>query len=319
MRWINSKAASENLFEHWIKQVGHTIATGFGGKAYMLVGSLRQFATLFFFALISSSLFLWAEDVKPEDVIAKHLDAIGTAQARKDVKSRVVQGAATYRILAGGSGTIDGKFVVASEGQKSDMVFKVVANAYLGEQFIYDGNRTSVSGSYNDKTRSEFGFFVYNQDLVLRENLLGGVWLAGWPLLDLDGHHSKVLPAGTKNIDGKELIVLRYQPKKTSDMDILLFFDPQTYQHVMTTYKMERSIGITGGETAQAGKSAPHYELVERFSDFQTAGGLTLPRHYDVRYTMETDRGFTKSVEWEVKALNIMNNLSIDPRSFQPK
>jgi hypothetical protein len=269
--------------------------------------------------LIASSTFLLAGDIQPGDVIAKHLDAIGSAQVRSQTKSRVVEGAATYRILVGGSGAIDGKFVLASEGQKSHLLFKVNATGYLGEQFIYDGKKTSIAGTYTDKTRSEFGRFVYAQDIVLRENLLGGVWSVGWPLLDLEGRGGKLHPEGTKKIDGKDLIVLRYQPKKRTDLNIFLYFDPQTYQHVMTTYKMEPPIGISGGEIAQAGKTAPHYQIEERFSDFQTVDGLTLPNHYDLRFTLETERGFTKSVEWEVKAVNIVNNISIDPRSFQPK
>jgi hypothetical protein len=80
---------------------------------------------------------------------------------------------------------------------------------------------------------------------------------------------------------------------------------------------MEPSTSVVGGETAMAGKSTRRYRIEERFSDFQTADGLTLPTRYDVRYTLETESGFTKSVEWEVKATSIMNNISIDARSFQ--
>lgn len=284
-----------------------------------LLGSRIQIATFLFFVLIGSSISLWAADMKPEDVVAKHLDAIGSAQARKSVKSRVVEGGATYRVLVGGSGAIDGKYVLASEGRKADFLLKVNASGYLGEQFICDGNKTSVAGTYADKTRSEFGRFVFTQDIVLRENLLGGVWSVGWPLLDLDGRNGKLHAEGTKKVDGKELLALRYQPKKSTDLDIFLYFDPQTYQHVMTIYKMEPPRSIAGGETAQAGKQTPHYQIEERFSDFQTADGLTLPNHYDLRFMIETEGGFTKSIEWEVKAGNIMNNQSIDARSFQVK
>jgi hypothetical protein len=233
------------------------------------------------------------------------------------VKSRVVQGPATYRILVGGSGAIDGKSVVASEGRKSDYLFKINAGTYRGEQFICDGDKISVAGTYSDKTRSEFGNFVLTQDIVLRENLLGGVWSVGWPLLDLEGRKAKIHAEGMKKIDGKELLVLRYQPSKNTDLDIFLYFDPQTYRHMMTVYKMEPSTSVAGGETAMAGKSTRRYRIDERFSDFQTADGLTLPTHYDIRYTLETESGFTKSVEWEVRATSIMNNISIDARSFQ--
>jgi hypothetical protein len=59
--------------------------------------------------------------------------------------------------------------------------------------------------------------------------------------------------------------------------------------------------------------------LEERFSDFQTKDGLTLPTHYDLRYTAELSNGFTKNIEWEVRATDIMNNQSIDPRAFEVK
>ena len=274
---------------------------------------------LLLFLPLASSL-IWAVDVKPEDVVAKHLDSIGTAQARAAIKSRVVQGGTTYRLLVGGSGAIDGRFVFASEGKKSDFLFKINANGYLGEQFICDGNKTSVAGTYPDKHRSEFGVFVLSQDVILRENLLGGVWSSGWALLDVEGRKAKLHYEGTKKIDGRELIAIRYQPKKSTDMVIFLYFDPQTYQHVMSSYKVTIGSGIgEGGETTSAQKQQTRYQIEERFSDFQAKDGLTLPTHYDLRYTLELDNGFTKLVEWEVKAGDIMNNQSIDPRSFEVK
>ncbi|MGB7331488.1 MAG: hypothetical protein WBD25_08880, partial [Terriglobales bacterium] len=74
-----------------------------------------------------------------------------------------------------------------------------------------------------------------------------------------------------------------------------------------------------GGETSQAGKQQTRYRIEERFSDFQSQDGLTLPTHYDLRFNLELSSGFTKLVEWEVKARNIMNNESIDARSFEVK
>ena len=152
---------------------------------------------------------------------------------------------------------------------------------------------------------------------MLRENLLGGVWSTGWPLLDLEGRRAKLHADGTKKVDGKELIVLRYQPKKITDLNIFLYFDPETYRHVMTLYKMEPSTSVVGGETAQSGKQTRRYRIEERFSDFKTADGLTLPTHYDLRYTMEGESGFTKSIEWEIKSASIANNMSIDERNFE--
>jgi hypothetical protein len=154
---------------------------------------------------------------------------------------------------------------------------------------------------------------------MLREPLLGGVWTTGWPLLDIEGHKAQLRSEGSKKVDGRNLLVLRFRPKKGTDLDILLYFDPQTYQHVMTTYHATQQTGLGEGEIATARKQPTRYEIEERFSEFQTADGLTLPSHYDLRFTEELENGFTKSVEWEVRAASIMNNLSIDARSFQVK
>ncbi|MGB9489327.1 MAG: hypothetical protein WCA92_02570, partial [Terriglobales bacterium] len=82
-----------------------------------------QFVLAIYFLVMFSSAALWAGDINPADVLLKHLDSIGSAAVRSQIKSRVVQGAATYRILVGGSGAIDGRFQFASEDQKSDYLF----------------------------------------------------------------------------------------------------------------------------------------------------------------------------------------------------
>jgi|HubBroStandDraft_1064217.scaffolds.fasta_scaffold128467_2 hypothetical protein len=269
----------------------------------------------FFLATCAVSL---AADLTPEGIVLKHLDSIGTAQARSGLKSRVVQGAATYRILVGGSGAISAAYTFASQGRQSDFVFKTNANGYLGEQFICNGDKVSVAGTYPDKHRSEFGVFILSQDVLLRDNLLGGVWSSDWALMDIESRRAKLHYEGIKKIDGRDLIALRYLPRKYEDLDVFLYFDPQTYQHVMSIYKVTVGVGIGfGGEKSSARRQETRYRLEERFSDFKTTDGLTLPTHYDLRYTFEAASGFTKSVEWEVTAKDIMNNQSIDARSFQ--
>jgi hypothetical protein len=262
---------------------------------------------------------LRAADLSPAEIITRHLDSIGTEQSRNATTSRAIQAFVTYRVLVGGTGAIDGKAQMASEGRKADFLFKINAGTYRGEQFIYDGDHIEVVGTYADKSRSEFGNFVLAQDILLRENLLGGVWSTGWALLDIEGRKARLHSEGTKKVDGKELLAIRYTPKKNTDLDIVIYFDPQTFHHVMTVYRMEPSTSNAGGETAQAGKSTRRYRLEERFSDFKTAEGLTLPTHYDLRYTLEGESGFTKSIEWELQNVQISNNIGIDPRAFKVK
>ena len=268
---------------------------------------------------IITSASLSATDLSVETIVAKHLDSIGSAQTRNGIKSRVIQAPAAYRILVGGSGAIDGKCVIATEGRKSNFLFKINASGYRGEQFIFDGNKLSIAGTYNDKSRSDFGEFLLSQDIGLKDNLLGGVWSVAWPLLDLESHKAKLHFEGTKKIDGRDVLAVRYQPKKGTDLNIVLFFDPQTYRHVMTSYRVSRAGGIGEDEMATARKQETRYLIEERFSEFQTFDGLTFPTHYDLRYTQELDNGFTKSVEWDVREANIINNISIDARSFEVK
>jgi hypothetical protein len=198
-------------------------------------------------------------------------------------------------------------------------LLKINAGSYHGEQFICDGSKTSTAATWSDKTRSEFGDFVLAEDILLKDNLFGGVWSTGWPLLDVEGRRPKLHLEGMKKIDGNELLGLRYQPRKSTDLDIVMYFDPQTYRHVMTVYSVEPPRSIAGGETAQAMHQQKRYRLEERFSEFQTVDGLTLPTHYDLHFTLETESGATKTIEWEVRALSVNNNISIDPRSFQVK
>lgn len=94
-----------------------------------------------------------------DEIIKHHLQSLGSSEARA-AKSRVVEASAIYKLLVGGCGQIQGKAVLVSEEKKLHVLLKVNANEYRGEQFICDGERTNVAGTYADKTRSEFGEFV---------------------------------------------------------------------------------------------------------------------------------------------------------------
>jgi len=289
-----------------------------------------------------------AADLKPEEIVAKHLDSIGTSSARA-AKTRVVEGPVTYRILVGGAGNLDGKSVLVSQDQKLHFMMKLNNNLYHGEQFIFDGDRDEISFSTANKTRSQFGEFVRVQDVVLREGLLGGVLSTAWPLYNLDTRKAKLSYEGMKKIDGKDLYQLRYKPKKSTDADILLYFDPTTFRHVETVYtiRVRAQLGNvdpqvanavpantgdlgpvpppTGGvvgetsETATARQQETRYRLEERFSDFEAFNGLTLPTHYTIQFSQELGNGRTTVTEWAIVASQIQSGVGVDERNFQVK
>lgn len=122
-------------------------------------------------------------------------------------------------------------------------------------------------------------------------------------------------------------------------MDIHMYFDPETYRHVQTVYTITLASGLGGsvpsmsdmvGLTTQAGQSGSdptrsskqqqiRYTLEERFSDFNTTDGITLPTHYNIHFTQEAQDGKTTVYEWDVMANEVSENMSLDPRNFQVK
>lgn len=151
---------------------------------------------------------------------------------------------------------------------------------------------------------------------MLREGLLGGVLSTAWPMLDLDARKAKVGYEGEKKIDNRQLLTLSYRPMKATDLLIFLYFDPETFRHVMTSYELTIRPTIVA-EIANARQQESRYRIEERFGDFRTVDGLTLPSHYDLRFTEELQNGFTKSLEWDITTTRVLNNVSLDPRNFQ--
>ena len=283
--------------------------------------------------ILASAAFTVEAEVKPEEMLQKHLGSIGTEKARSGSKSRVVEGSAVYKVIVGGSGEIHGNSVMVSEGRNLQMLLKINSQQYHGEKFMRNGDKTFVAGTYDDKSRSEFGEFLRSEDFPLRDGLLGGVWSAGWALLDADSAKGKLKYQGQKKIDGRQLEVFQYRGKKSGDMDVSLYFEPDTYRHVMTVYAASVHAGLTKSnldtpypdngtqdsspEVESARQQQTRYRIEERFSDFKESDGLTLPTRYDLRFQEELQNGFTKMVDWDITQTRVLNNVTLDPKNFE--
>ena len=282
-----------------------------------------------------------------DELVAQHLDSIASVKTRADMKNHLVQGPVEYKILVGGAGVLGGKAVLVSEGKKFQFMMKLTNNEYRGEQIVFDGDKDKVAFSTARQTRSALGNFLFVQDAGIREGLLGGTLSTAWPLLNLGERKPKLSFGGLKKIDGQELYELRYRPRKSSDLEIQLYFDPQTYRHVETVYSYSVSQGLTGvspsspqggvpvpgsmdtggsvgapgssPETAAARQQLTRYRLQEKFSDFKTVDGVTLPTHYDIQFTQELQNGSTTLSDWDMKGLDVTSNIQVDPRNFEVK
>ena len=67
-------------------------------------------------------------------------------------------------------------------------------------------------------------------------------------------------------------------------MQVKMYFDPDTFQHVMTIYTLEVSQGVSSAVT-DVRQYQNRYTIEERFSDFKVVDGITLPTNYRLRYT----------------------------------
>jgi len=260
-----------------------------------------------------------AADTKPEEIVAKHLDSIGTTEARAAIRSRAVQGTLRFKILVGGSGEVVGSWGRVSEQRKSNFVMRFGNGDWRGEQFIFDGDKTSFAAATSSHRWSVFAKFVLSQDFIVKEGLLGGELSTAWALQNLDQSRVKLDSIGLKKVDGRELQGIEYHSKGNTDMTVKLYFEPETYHHVMTVYSVEVAPNMGHSVTTSARQQEIRYTIEERFSDFQKDNGITLPRHYDLQYTQELQSGSTRVYDWDMTADKILNNLDLDPGNFRLK
>jgi len=186
------------------------------------------------------------DEFQAADFAKQQLNSIGSDQARGAVKSRVAQGTLTFQWL-NVAGVTEGQMQLASEGDKFVSVLKLPSVDYHGEQFVTDGKKTGVKqilpGRY-----SALGRFVFEHPEVLTEGLWGGTLSTAWALGHLDERHATLEDRGLKKVDGRDLHRVDYLPKKKSDLQIELYFDPETSRHVMTVYSYH-AIPRGGGST----------------------------------------------------------------------
>jgi hypothetical protein len=98
--------------------------------------------------------------LKPEELIAKHLDSIATAEKRKAVRSRTTSGTAQVSFRIGGRGTMDGKANILSQGTSVRAGLNFAALEYPGEQIAFNGTKVTA-GMMSPGNYPPFSGFVY--------------------------------------------------------------------------------------------------------------------------------------------------------------
>ncbi|MGQ0760665.1 MAG: hypothetical protein ACT4OT_01410 [Acidobacteriota bacterium] len=283
-------------------------------------------------AVISSAFVLLAaglcvvpatsQKLTPADVVAKHAASIGSAEARARVKGTRIKGTVELIVKAGGAGNLAGNVVIASQGNQN-MVNMTFEAGEPSTSFRFDGSKTTVTQFRPGRHTALEHFFAENEEIV-GEGLIGGVLSESWPLLNLPEKNPKLEYAGTKKIDSRQVHAIKYRPRKGSELNITLFFDAETFQHVRTEYEQtvystaQQRIATAPGRlpTATEARSAPQrLNVYETFSDFKTESGLNLPHVYKFELSVQSDRR-PLLINWTFNLTEFTFNAPVDPSEF---
>ncbi len=253
--------------------------------------------------------------IKPEELVAKHLSSIGSAEARSAVKNRVASGAAQVTFRLPTSGRLPGNGTILSDGGRVRIEMMFAALDYQSERLVFDGRSVDV-GQLRLRVRSNLADFVYQYDVLLKEGLMGGTMTTAWPLLDLAGRQPKLDYAGLRKVEGKQLHELRYRPRRGAwDLQIALFFDPQDFRHVLSQYRLVLRGRMAAAPPDSTSQMDTFYRIDERFDDFRPVDALILPHAYQLVFNREGP-GTGVLCEYRIALDRILHNQSIDADAF---
>ncbi|MBX7172492.1 MAG: hypothetical protein K1X72_16105 [Pyrinomonadaceae bacterium] len=275
----------------------------------------NYFAVCFIIIVILSSFIIIKADDKlsVEEILTKHLDSIGTADKRKLITNQLAIGVSEFSILRNSGSKTFGNAVIVSQAGKVMLGTKYNSLDYPSEKVSFDGNKVEIA-FITPGLRSPFGNFIFSNKQVFSEGLFGGTLSSSWALFDIQSRNAKLNSNGKKKLDGREVYVLEYSPRRGSSSTIKLYFDAQNFQHLRTEYRQTFSAaqGKTPEQSSQQLESKQI--LTEDFSDYKVENGLTLPHKYRIHLLLD-GRG-TNEFEWKFEFSNFLFNQNLEANSF---
>jgi hypothetical protein len=254
--------------------------------------------------------------LKPEEIVAKHLESIGSADAFAAIKTRIATGSATARkVNSPIDTTVRGTATVASslDSLVFDLKFEMMnADDYGREHLSYDGKKFNIPLITAAKP-SALGDFVGSYRAIVKHGFFGGVLNVNWVLRDSKTRISKMEYQGTDKVEGVEAHIVKVVPKGGSGLTIRLFFDNQ-YRHIRTIYYQETSPPTTLSDEGRV--SSIRYKLIEDFGAFRNISGLMLPTKFKLDYLIESPSRLNE-YEWVLTFSRFADNAELKPELFQ--
>ena len=244
--------------------------------------------------LLSSSGFRDDRDdakLSASELIHRHLASIASPDQLKARQAFAVQGDCVYRLLLGGVLDAPGTAQLVSKGRAYNILFNFGVGEYAGTQFVTDGKKTDIEYISGGQT-NPLWVFLQGRDVLLIEGLLGGELTTAWALLDVDGRKPTLKYRGIENVDGRLLHRLDYQPRKGGwGLTVRLYFEPETYHHVRSTYEVVQPTGSSLVARPPWDRQSARQRVDERFDDFRDLDGLILPTIWTVTFFKSAHNG----------------------------
>ncbi len=263
-----------------------------------------------------------AEKIKAEELLTRHRASVGTEDVLAAYQTAGMQGTGQFRMIRGGTGNLEGRVAMISDSLKSRFSLDLGHLLYSGEQFISDGKKVEIQYVREEtQTRSDLGMFLYRYPQLIKNGVWGGSLTRTWALLNHDAKELRLRYEGLSEKDGKQLHEASIDCKACGEVTIRLFFESDTFRHVLTTYSLVTPSPPTEGRSLnQPMKDAPfvRYHMEEHFSNFHTQDGVTQPTKWLVRYTRDQQN---RPVMLELQShfeIQIINN-PFDPTLFEAK
>src|SRR5690349_8970580 len=186
---------------------------------------MKTVFSLIMACIVVSSMQARPDDkLTPADVISKHLESIGPAEARARVQGTRIKGASVVSVKLCGEGQVEGEALLASQGTANLINLKFETSEYPFELLRFDGKKF-IASPFKPGSRTCLAQFFQDNEVIFREGLAGGVLSESWPLLKVEERNPKLEYSGLKKIGGRDLHALKYAPRKGSEMKIMLYFD----------------------------------------------------------------------------------------------
>jgi hypothetical protein len=277
--------------------------------------SVLSFCLLFLVCGMLSGLPVHADKLSTEEVVTKHLASVGSTADIAASRTRVATGSTQARLrLTNTPIELSGPAQIASDGDKFLLAMVFPSNNYPHEKASFDGENL-VIGVLTQGGRSLLGNFLSSQPSLLKHGLIGGVLSSAWPLYNLDRRDAKLSYSGMDKINGKPVHKLKYVPRNAGDLNISLYFDANTFQHVRSQYDYVVSARQGAIAETSVSQQSNRFKLVEEFSDFQPTGKLVLPHTYTIDLTVDSNR--TQTLQWTINLQQFAFNEPIDPAVFK--